>query len=156
MKIPVVFLLQLSTICLGQNSFEKEMDKLHFKTQKIRDSLSIEFTKYKEANEKNGEILEGLWTVYDSTFVVDAKSDLQFAKSHTNSLELLQLLNIRMSRQESMDLYQDYEIAFQNFSSELQQSPDGKKMEEKLINFKNSKVGSIAPDFYAIDINEKK
>ncbi|MNX77101.1 hypothetical protein D3C86_1086250 [compost metagenome] len=55
-----------------------------------------------------------------------------------------------------MEFYQTYESVFQNFSDEIKASEEGKEMAEKLNYFKQSKVGSIAPEFTVIDSNGKQ
>lgn len=151
-KLPFLFLLA-SVSCLGQTDIKEQISKLHVETQKLRDSLIVEFAKYKDGSQQSEVKLEKLWTSYDSTLVVDAKSDIIFAQHHTNSPEVLQLINVRISHQEAMDLYDEYEILFENFSEDLRQSPPGKALSEKLNNFKNSKVGSIAPEISLTDIS---
>jgi peroxiredoxin len=58
-----------------------------------------------------------------------------------------------VQKQEGVGFYNQYEKVYENFSTEIKTSPDGKIMAKKLKYFKQSNIGSLAPDFSVKDIN---
>lgn len=163
--IILFFLLHLKIS--GQNKDEiiikNEIEKLHKRTEVIRDSIS------KLITECNNQIktstndtllinklilkLDNLWYVYDESLKTEVKCDLEFAMLNPNSKLALKLIRSRLTRQEGMSFYESYETVFNNFSTKIKESIEGKEMLEKLNNFKQSKIGSLAPEFIAKDIN---
>lgn len=141
----------------------KEIQQLHKKTEIIRDSV------FKLITECNNQIklstndvllntkfnlkLEDIWDIYDENLRTEVKNDLKFALQNPNSLLALKLIRSRLTRQEGMSFYDTYESVFNNFSSKIKESEEGKEMGEKMKEFKQSKIGSLAPDFIAKDID---
>ncbi|MNS14273.1 hypothetical protein D3C72_458880 [compost metagenome] len=144
---------------------QKEIDELHKPTQFANDSVA-KLMKECEAQIKicNDSVLikklntrlDDLWNIYDSNLRTQVQNDLDFARRNPNSLLALRLIRSRLPRQEGMEFYETYESVFQNFSDEIKASEEGKEMAEKLNYFKQSKVGSIAPEFTVIDSNGKQ
>ena len=142
---------------------KKEIEQLHKKTEIVRDSVSKLMAKYNNqikisTNDtllisKLNLKLDNLWNVYDENLRTEVKNDLEFAKLNPNSLLALKLIRSRLTRQEGMNFYETYESVFNNFSAKIKESEEGKEMDEKLQEFKQSKIGSIAPEFIAKDIN---
>ncbi|RVT72770.1 TlpA family protein disulfide reductase [Flavobacterium sufflavum] len=144
---------------------QKQIIALHKDLKKAQDSvgalikvcdLEIEKASDLIAKEKLNKKLTYLWDIYDMSLREEALKDLDFAKLHPNSLSCLKLLLNKVQTQEGLGLYDKYEEIFHNFSEEVKASEEGKKMTEKLKYFKQSKVGSVAPDFSVIDINGKE
>jgi peroxiredoxin len=100
--------------------------------------------------------LDDLWNIYDSNLRTQVQNDLDFARLHPNSLLALKLIRSRLTRQEGMKFYETYESVFQNFSDEVKASEEAKEMAGKLSYFKQSKIGSIAPEFTVKDSNGKQ
>ena len=163
----IIILFLLFTKTFGQTKDEtiikKEIEQLHKKTEIVRDSVSKLMAKYNNqikisTNDtllisKLNLKLDNLWNVYDENLRTEVKNDLEFAKLNPNSLLALKLIRSRLTRQEGMNFYETYESVFNNFSAKIKESEEGKEMDEKLQEFKQSKIGSIAPEFIAKDIN---
>ena len=146
-----------------ENSIKNKIEQLHKKTEIIRDSISKLMTECNNQikNSTNDTVLiaklnlklDDLWNIYDENLRTEVKNDLNFAKLYPDSLTALKLIYSRISRQEGMSFYEVYESVFNNFSDAVKLSQEGKEMSEKLKEFKQSKVGSIAPKFIVKDIN---
>ena len=146
-----------------ENTIKTEIEKLHKKTEFVRDSIS------KLLSECNNQLkistndsvtihklnynLENLWNSYDGNLRDMVKINLEFAKRNPNSLLALKLILSRISSQEGMGFYDTYEAVFNNFSTKIKETDEGKEFAEKLKNFKQSKIGSFAPEFTVKDIN---
>jgi thiol-disulfide isomerase/thioredoxin len=159
--------LFLSLVCFSQNEaiIQKELDNLHANTRKVSDSIG------KLMKECNSQIitetdsivqnelrlrLDDLWNSLDQNTIEELQLELQYAKKHSSSLLCLQLINMRMRRFEGMNFYDSFEEFYRNLSTEIKNSEEGKKMEEGLKYFKQSKAGSLAPEFTVKDINGKQ
>lgn len=165
-KISFIFCLVILK-SFGQNddksTIEKKIELLHKRTEFVSDSLSVlmKDCSVQISISKNDSIsllklnekLDYLWNVYDENLRAEVKNDLEFAKLYSNSIQVLKLIRSRMTRQEGMGFYDDYISVFNNFSEAIKESAEGKEMEEKLKNFGQSKVGSLAPSFNVKDIN---
>ncbi|WP_431242421.1 TlpA family protein disulfide reductase [Flavobacterium sp. P21] len=99
--------------------------------------------------------LDTLWNALDENGIDELKLDFDFARKHPNSQKALRLIRISVGRFVGMNFYDTFVEVFQNFSPEIKNSEEGKEMAEKLHYFKQSKVGSIAPNFSLKDINNK-
>lgn len=97
--------------------------------------------------------LMGIWNIYDSNLVCKLQNDLEFARQNPNSEFSLNLISTRIGSQAAMNLYDEYEKTFNLFSEKIQNSKKGTQLKQALVKFKQSKVGSIAPDFSLTDIN---
>lgn len=91
----------------------------------------------------------------DKNRINELNQEFKFAKEHPNSIKSLEMIRIRVGRFEGMNYYDTFEEVFQNFSPEIKNSEKGKEMAEKLKYFKQSKVGSPAPNFILKDSNDK-
>lgn len=101
---------------------------------------------------KKDELME-IWNIYDSNLVCKLQNDLEFARQNPNSEFSLNLISTRIGSQAAMNLYDEYEKTFNLFSEKIQNSKKGTQLKQALVKFKQSKVGSIAPDFSLTDIN---
>lgn len=97
--------------------------------------------------------LDELENAKDQNDIEELKLDFVFAKNHPNSYRSLQLIRIHVGRFIGMNFYDTFVEVFDNFTPEIKNSEKGQEMSEKLKYFKQSKVGSIAPDFNLKDIN---
>lgn len=147
----------------SQEKFIKsKIDELHSNTIKTQDSVSVLIRECNIAIDKSQDSifknklnkrLTYLWSILDASYKEQVKNDLDFAMSHPNSALCLELVISRMKSQEGIDFYDRYKEVYENFSDEIKSSDNGKLMKEQLKYFKQSKVGSIAPDFSVIDVN---
>ena len=145
-----------------KNNIENQIEKMHLETKVIQDSISKIISDYNEKIKSSNDSintsklnskLDDLWSIYDGSLRTEVENDLKFARINQNSIEALKLIASRMTRQEGMNFYDTYESVFQNFSEKIKSSTEGIEMREKLKYFKQSKKGSIAPEFSFKDIN---
>lgn len=160
------FLLLTSPMVMAQDeaSIEKEIIELHKPTKIIQDSISKLMTEcnFKIEAEKDSIKrnhltlrLDTLWNAKDQNEINQLKLDFDFARKRPNSLKALHLIRINVSRFTGMNFYDTFMEVYLNFSPEIQNSEEGKEMEEKLKYFNQSKVGSIAPEFALKDVHGK-
>ncbi|KAF2509529.1 TlpA family protein disulfide reductase [Flavobacterium zhairuonense] len=168
-KINFLFIISIfliSCFCSAQDeaSIEKEIMELHKPTKIIHDSISnlmkkvnLEIESEKDSVKRNQLTirLDTLWNALDQNGINELKLDFDFARKHPNSQRALHLIRISVGRFVGMNFYDTFVEVFQNFSPEIKNSEEGKEMAEKLHYFKQSKVGSIAPNFSLKDINNK-
>ncbi|PBI90786.1 Thiol-disulfide oxidoreductase ResA [Flavobacterium sp. ACN2] len=162
--IVLFVLLSNFTHAQSDEEIEKMIVELHKPTKKIRDSI---IKLQKEVNskieiEQDSIIKEQLKLRYDTlenandeNAIEELKLDFVFAKKHLNSLAALQLVRMNVNRFIGMNFYDTYEEVFQNFTPEIRNSEKGRQMAENLQYFKQSKVGSAAPNFTLQDSNGK-
>ena len=162
--IVLFVLLSNFTHAQSDEEIEKMIVELHKPTKKIRDSI---IKLQKEVNskieiEQDSIIKEELKIRYDTlenandeNAIKELKLDFVFAKKHPNSLAALQLVRMNVNRFIGMNFYDTYEEVFQNFTPEIRNSEKGRQMAENLQYFKQSKVGSEAPNFNLQDSNGK-
>ena len=164
-KLSLIFIavvLMNTTIQAQENSIQKQIIELHKGSKKLRDSvgvlikecdLSIEKTTDSIAVEKLSKRLTYLWSIFDASLREQVKNDLDFALLHPSSLLCAKLLLGTIQKQEGLGFYEKYEEVYQNFSTEIKTSEEGKLLAVKLKYFKQSNIGSVAPDFTVKDIN---
>lgn len=162
--IVLFVLLSNFTHAQSDEEIEKMIVELHKPTKKIRDSI---IKLQKEVNskieiEQDSIIKEQLKLRYDTlenandeNAIKELKLDFVFAKKHLNSFAALQLVRMNVNRFIGMNFYDTYEEVFQNFTPEIKNSEKGRQMAENLQYFKQSKVGSAAPNFTLQDSNGK-
>lgn len=158
--------LFFSLACFSQNesTIQNELDNLHANTHKVNDSIG------KLMKECNGQIkaekdsvsksqltvrLDDLWNILDLNDIAELKINLDYAKQHPASLYCLELVQKQISRQPGKNFYDDFEEVYAKASLEVRNSESGKKMAEQLHYFRQSKVGSLAPEFSVNDIDGK-
>jgi thiol-disulfide isomerase/thioredoxin len=164
--------LFFSLVCFSQNeqltqnesNIQKELDNLHTNTHKVKDSIGklmkecdrqIKLEKDSVSKSQLTLRLDDLWNISDLNDIAELKINLDYAKQHPASLYCLELVQKQISRQPGKNFYDDFEEVYNNASSEVRNSESGKKMAEQLNYFKQSKVGSIAPEFSVKDIDGK-
>lgn len=164
-KLTIILIGLISINVTGQTQediIKKQIDELHISTRKVQDSVSIlikdcdvyvEKSTDSTLTEKWNQRLTYLWAIFDASLREEVQKDLDFAMQYPNSPLCLKLVMSRMQRQEGMGFYDKYQEVYQNFSTKIKTSEEGKLMGEKLEYFKQSKIGSVAPDFSVKDIN---
>ncbi|WP_281633338.1 TlpA family protein disulfide reductase [Flavobacterium luteolum] len=166
-KINLLFLLytffvSYSSFAQDETTIEKEILELHKPTKKVRDSiiklqkevyLKIEFEKDSIIKNQLKLRLDELENAKDQNDIEELKLDFVFAKNHPSSYHALQLIRVPVNRFIGMNFYDTFVEVFENFTPEIRNSEKGQEMSEKLKYFKQSKVGSQAPDFNLKDIN---
>lgn len=164
--------LFFSLVCFSQNgqlvqneaSIQKELDNLHVNARRVNDSIgklmkecNSQIKLEKDSISQNSLLLrlDELWNILDHNDIVELKINLDYAKQHPSSLYCLELVQRQISRQPGKNFYDDFEEVYKNASPEVRNSSSGKKMDEQLKYFKQSKVGSLAPEFTVKDIDGK-
>jgi thiol-disulfide isomerase/thioredoxin len=159
--------LFFSLVCFSQNeaNIQKELDNLHINTRKVNDSIrklmkecnsQIKLEKDSVSKSQLTLRLDDLWNISDLNDIAELKINLDYAKQHPASLYCLELVQTQISRQPGKNFYDDFEEVYANASPEVKNSESGKKMAEQLYYFKQSKVGSLAPEFSVKDIEGKQ
>jgi len=162
----IVFICLFSNLSFAQDeaAIEKEILELHKPTKKIRDSIFVlqkEITSKIEIEKdsliKNRLVLrvDDLENLIDQNDISELKLDFVFAKNHPNSFRALQLIRVHVNRFIGMNFYDTFVEVFDNFTPEIKNSDKGQDMAEKLKYFKQSKVGSAAPNFSLKDSDGK-
>lgn len=165
--------LFFSLVCFSQNeqlaqnegNIQKELDNLHINTHKINDSIrklmkecdsQVKLEKDSITKSKLELRFDELFDILDLNDIAELKINLDYAKQHPSSLYCLELVQRQISRQPGKNFYDDFEEVYSNASPEVRNSDSGKKMAEQLNYFKQSKVGSRAPEFTVKDIENKQ
>lgn len=162
-----IFLLAI-TSCYAQSSEEyakEELASLHSRTVFVRDSIStlIKATNLKidaetDAVKKERLLLtvDSLWNISDRNDIEELKINIDYSKKNPACALSFQLVNAKMISQPGKNFYNDFEYIYNNAAKELKESERGKIMAERLIYFKQSMVGSKAPQLSGTDINNEK
>jgi peroxiredoxin len=156
---------QNEQLAQNETNIQKGLDNLHVNTLKVNDSIGllmkecdnqIKIENDSLSKNKLELRLSDLWNIKDQNTIAELQLELEFAKKNPSSLKCLQLINMRMHRFEGMNFYDSFYDIYQNLSPEIKKSEEGKKMAEGLNYFKQSKVGSVAPEFKVKDIDGKQ
>jgi peroxiredoxin len=171
MRIAFIAIILVSSVlnCKAQqiadSQIEKELNKLHFKTNSVRDSIAILIRASNEEIKITSDLAkrellkiyaDSLYNISDQNDILELQINLEYAKQHASSLYCLKLVQQQISRQPGKNFYDDFEEVYNNSSEEVKYSENGKKMAEQLKFFKQSKVGSIAPIFEGKDVSGKE
>lgn len=170
MKIKQLMLLILvltsNIFCSAQTENEKKeqikLDELHKETYQKRDSLSKLYKKYfdeiktnqNELVKQNLEVkIEELDKLTELNNSKELNNEFDFVSQNPNSYNSLKLLREKIKRRESMKLYETFEKLYNKLNVEIQKSEKGIEFKTELDNFRNSKIGSYAPEFIVKDLN---
>lgn len=96
------------------------------------------------------EILEKL---SDENKIAEMEIDFNFIRQNPSSFIAPSLLYYRLARKEGLLHYETIISLANRLSKEVKESPSGARLFKRISDFKNSKVGSIAPDFILKDYN---
>jgi thiol-disulfide isomerase/thioredoxin len=143
-----------------QNTTQKE--KIHKKIDSIRElsrfysvkmtatsdnSLKIQFQKSLDSLDQQ------LDQLVDQNIKINRQSDFEFIKKNPNSFITPDLLDHILTEEDEQIPYDTIKNLYNKLAPEVKKSYGGKQMAEKLIYFKNSRIGSLAPDFKGNDLN---
>lgn len=164
------FLLSLAFVLLNlisgnaQEADEKELEKVHAATYRIRDSLSslykATFEKIKLAydpatiKQLQGKVDE-LDRITEQNNARELALEFEFIRQNLSSPVALQILEYKISRRESANLYGTFNTLFTQLSPKLKHSEKGISLQEKLHHFSTSRIGNVAPKFSVTDLNNK-
>lgn len=143
-----------------KNTTEKE--KIHRKIDSIRElsrfysdkmtatsdnSLKIQFQKSLDSLDQQLD----QWV--DQNIKINKQSDFEFIKKNPNSFIAPDLLDRILAEEDNQIPYDTIKNLYDKLGPEVKKSYGGKQLAEKLNYFKNSRIGSLAPDFKVNDVN---
>ncbi len=142
-----------------------KLNTLHQKTETIRHTLGFYYKSYYAKIEATDETLEkrdyqnkidSLDKLTDINNNEELLIDLKFVKTHLSSPISLHALLYRLERREGLNYYKEIYSLFNSLNPALKKTEKGVELKEALLNFKNSSVGKMAPDFSVEDIKNNE
>jgi thiol-disulfide isomerase/thioredoxin len=143
-----------------QNRAEKE--KFQKKMDSIRESSRLYSVKISGTNDSSLKIqfqesldsLNQLWDqLVDQNRNKIRQLELEFTKKNPNSYIAPDLLYNILTEGDDQIPYDTINNLYDKLGPEVKKSFAGKQLAERLLDFKNSRIGSLAPDFVLKDIN---
>jgi thiol-disulfide isomerase/thioredoxin len=143
-----------------QNRAEKE--KFHKKMDSIRESSRLYSIRISETSDPSLKIkfqksLDSLHQLWDQLVDQNRKKSMQlefeFIKKNPNSFISPDLLCEILTKEDEQIPYDTIKNLYNKLAPEVKISNNGKQLAERLFDFKNSRIGSLAPDFALKDIN---
>lgn len=157
-------LVFIVAFCEAQTSEDiaiAELKILHKRTDFVRDSIGklilISNDKIKAATDKKTKealylATDSLWNIADQNDIDALKINIEYSKTHPASLYSFKLVAGQVSKQPGKNFYADFESIYNNAPPAIHESEIGKKMAEQLVYFKQSMVGSKAPNISGVDL----
>lgn len=162
----LITFLTISYTCKSQVSKEEiKLKTLHKKTETIRHTLGFYYQSYYAKIKATDDTLEkrGYQNKIDSLDKLteinnneELLIDLKFVKTHLSSPISLNVLLYRLKRREGLNYYKEIYTLFNSLNPGLKKTEKGVELKDALLNFKNSSVGKMAPDFRVQDINKNE
>lgn len=90
----------------------------------------------------------------DQNIKINKQSEFEFIKKNPNSFIAPDLLYHILMQEDEQISYDTIKNLYNKLSPEVKKSYGGKQLAEKLIYSKNSRIGSLAPDFKGRDVND--
>lgn len=143
-----------------QNTTETE--KIHKKMDSIRESSRLYSVKISETSDNSLKIqfqksLDSINQLWDQLVNQNIKKNmllnLEFIKKNPTSFIAPDLLYHILKEDDEQIPYDTIKNLYNKLAPEVKKSYSGKQLAETLIYFKNSRIGSLAPDFALKDIN---
>lgn len=143
-----------------QNRAEKE--KFQKKMDSIRESSRLYSVKISGTSDSSLKIqfqksldsLNQLWDqLVDQNRNKSMQLELEFIKKNPNSYIAPDLLYNILTEGDEQIPYDTINNLYYKLGTEVKKSFAGKQLAERLLDFKNSRIGSLAPDFVLKDIN---
>lgn len=143
-----------------QNTTEKE--KIHKRIDSIREvsrlySLKMTATNDNSLKIKSQKSLDSLDLeldqLVDKNKIISKQLEFEFIKKNPNSFIAPDLLDYLLMQEEKQIPYDTIKNLYNKLAPEVKISYGGKQLAEKLNHFKNSSIGSLAPDFEVNDLN---
>jgi peroxiredoxin len=170
LKLKYIFLFVITffsilTINAQDTKLHKEiinkLNEVHKPTFKTRDSLGsiykIIYEKISYTTDtliKNNLLnkIEELDVLTDKNTAKELDNEFCFIRQFPSNQISLDVLHYKVTKREATDKYEAFNTLYSSLSFDLQNSPKGLQLKEQLVNFKNSNIGSEAPDFVVKDI----
>lgn len=161
MLIPLFSNFAVAQDAKEQKEIINKLQELHKPTFKTRDSLAMY---YKAISEKIGYttdtvIKKNLYIKIDDLDEISAKNNAKeldkefgFIRQYPSNPISLDVLYYKVTKRESANYCEVFNSLFSSLSSDLKNSPKGIALKEMLSHFKNSNIGSDAPDFNVKDL----
>ncbi len=139
-----------------------EIEKIHKKIDSIREVSRFYSVKINETRDNSLKIqfqksLGSLDQLLDQLVYQNRKKsmqlDFEFIKKNPNSFIAPDLLDHILTEDDEQIPYDTIKNLYNKLALEVKKSYDGKQLAEKLIYLKNSRIGSLAPDFVLKDMN---
>ena len=139
-----------------QNTTEKE--KIRKKIDSIREFSRLYSVKMSATTDNSLKIqfqksLDSLDQLVDQNIKKNMQLDFEFIKENPNSFIAPDLLYNILTEEDEQIPYDTIKNLYNKLALEVKKSYDGKQLAERLLNFKNSRIGRLAPDFVLKDIN---
>jgi thiol-disulfide isomerase/thioredoxin len=144
---------------------QKSLEQIHKTTFAKRDSIAELYNIYndslKKISDSSAKIqlqknIDTLDILTEQNNKQELQSEFEFIRENPTSLLTLDIMLYKMRKRDGMNLYDTFYHLYNNLSIALKESDKGKLMKEELADFKNSSVGSEAPDFKLKDINNRE
>lgn len=158
----LIIFLAISYSSNSQISKEQiKLNNLHQRTETIRVTLGFYYQSYyakiKVANDTLEKTfyqnkIDSLDKLTDINNNEELLIDLKFIKEHLSSPVSLNTLLYRLKRSEGNNYYKEINALFNSLNPILKKTEKGSELKEELLNFNNSSVGKIAPDFNVKDV----
>jgi thiol-disulfide isomerase/thioredoxin len=138
------------------------IEKIHKKMDSIRESSRLYSVKISGTSDSSLKIqfqksldsLDQLWDqLVDQNRNKSMQLELEFIKKNPNSYIAPDLLYNILTEGDEQIPYDAINILYDKLAPEVKKSFAGKQLAERLLDFKNSRIGSLAPDFVLKDIN---
>ena len=161
----VITFFSILTINAQDPKLQKEiinkLNEVHKPTFKTRDSLTsiykviyekISYTTDTVIKNNLFKKIEELDVVSDKNTAKELDNEFGFIRQFPSNQISLDVLHYKVTKREASDKYEAFNALYSSLSFDLQNSPKGLQLKEQLVNFKNSNIGSDAPDFVVKDI----
>lgn len=163
LKLILYCLIMSNITCFSQGgNLDEHIYKLHKNTKSKQDSVGRLISSNRILIEETLDSIAKialkkretyLWNIFDESLKEEVQNNIDFAMLNPNSIACMELLLSSVQRQEGMHFFDKFQTAFLNFTKSVQMSEAGILMSEKLKYFKQSNIGSSAPNFNLKDID---
>ncbi|MCC9073259.1 AhpC/TSA family protein [Flavobacterium sp. F-65] len=143
-----------------QNTTEKQ--KNHKKIDSIKELSKLYSIKMIETSDNSlknkfqkslDSLDQQLDKLVDQNKTISKQLDFEFIKKNPNSFLAPDLLDRILAEEDNQIPYDTIKKLYDKLGLEVKKSYSGKQLAEKLNYFKNSRIGSLAPDFKVNDMN---
>ncbi|WP_339888647.1 TlpA disulfide reductase family protein [uncultured Flavobacterium sp.] len=144
-----------------QKEIINKLNEVHKPTFKTRDSLaSIYKVIYEKISYTSDTVIKNnlLKKIEELEILSDRNADKEldnefgFIRQFPSNQISLDVLHYKVTKREATDKYEAFNALYNALAFNLQNSSKGLQLKEQLVNFKNSNIGSDAPDFVVKDI----
>ena len=140
---------------------KNEIVQLHNKTERIHDSIylirsncerQIKTVTDPILKEELSLRIDSLWNVSDRNDIDKLKLDIDYFNANPTCVYCFDLILGEVARQPGKDFFEEFKLVYNNATEKIKKSEAGIKMANQLKFFKQSMIGSAAPNFQGKDI----